>query len=101
LAGLLEAWHTCYPAGAKVTLKRLKQDIAMYKDVSVPPAPNAWDDLEHAVFDFDQGSARGKTIDTNTLGNALKRVQGRIIDQKRFMPAGLSKRAVEWKVEDM
>jgi hypothetical protein len=26
LAGLLEAWHVCYPAGTKVTLKRLKQD---------------------------------------------------------------------------
>jgi hypothetical protein len=101
LAGLLEAWHTCYPAGAKITLKRLKQDITIYKDSSTPPAPNEWDDLEHAVFEFDPRSARTKAIDTLTLGNALKRVHGRVIDKKRFVSAGTSKRAVEWKVEDI
>jgi hypothetical protein len=100
-AGLLNAWHACYPTGAKITLKRLKQDITVYKDSSVPPAPNEWDDLEHAVFEFDQGSARTKAIDIRTLSNALKHVQGRVIDKKRFMPAGTSKRAVEWKVEDI
>jgi hypothetical protein len=99
LAGLLEAWHTCYPAGAKITLKRLKQDVTVYKDSSTPPAPNEWDDLEHAVFEFDQRSARTKAIDTLTLGNALKRVQGRVIGGKRLVEDGKYNRAAQWVIE--
>ena len=101
LAGLLDAWALCYPPGTKVTLKRVKQDITVYKDASTPPAPNDWDDLEQALFVFDQGSARARGLDTRTLGNALKRVQGRVIDKKRFMPAGVFRKALEWRVETL
>ena len=99
LAGLLEAWHACYPPGTTVTLKRLKQDITVYRDTSTPPAPNAWDDLEQAVLDFDRGSALARGIDTRTFGNALKRVRGRVIDQKRLVERGTYRQAVQWTIE--
>ena len=102
LAGLLEAWHACYPPGDHVTLKRLARDIVVYKDKSLPiPNPNTWDDLEQAVLEFDQGSSRHRAVNTRTLGHALKRVQGRIIARKRFVRAGDYQHALEWKVEVM
>ena len=101
LAGLLEAWQGCYPPGTTVTLKRLKQDIAVYRDTSTPPAPNAWDDLEQAVLDFDRGSALARGIDTRTFGNALKRVQGRVIARKRLVERGTYRQAVQWTIETL
>ena len=71
----------------------------MYRDTSTPPAPNAWDDLEQAVLDFDRGSALARGIDTRTFGNALKRVRGRVIDQKRLVERGTYRQAVQWTIE--
>ncbi len=101
LAGLLDAWKACYPVGTSVTLKQLKHHIALRRDTGHPPAPNQWDDLEASIFEFDQGSARAHTIDTRTLGNAMRRIQGRVIDMQRLMPCGSYRRALQWRLETL
>jgi hypothetical protein len=107
LATLLTAWEACFPVTPTATspkgvstgktVKQMKQDIASYAATS-PQPPNAWDDLREALAAFDR-RYDGKSLDTKRVGNALRPVEGRVIDQKRLKRCGEYRHNALWRVE--
>jgi uncharacterized protein DUF3854 len=96
LAQVLEAWYQCYGTQPQ-TLKRVLQDLALYtQDTAVPP--DKWDDLFEALGHLDR-RFDGKRLDGQRLGEALGTWQGRPIDGKRLVKAGIVHHAVAWQIE--
>jgi putative DNA primase/helicase len=102
LAALLTAWQACFPPRAdgtlqKRTLNQVKQEIGVYATRNAA-TPNTWDDLRDALIPFDQ-KFDGKVLDTNRLGNALRKVEGRVIDRTRFKRHGEYRHNACWQVD--
>ena len=107
LATLLSAWEACYAFKAdgtspERTINQVKQDIALYaapKDSkSRDAAPTTWDELQQALIAFDR-RYDGKSLDTNRVGNALRRIEGRVIDQKCLRRHGEYRHNALWRIE--
>lgn len=98
LAGLLEAWHQCYGTQPQ-TLKRVLQDIALYTQDQVT-LPDKWDELFDALGSLDR-RFDGKHLNSQRLGEALRKWQGRPINGKRLVKTGIVHQAVEWKIDTL
>ena len=107
LATLLTAWEACYAgqvAGTPkdMTINQVKQDIALYtagKGTAEKDAvPTSWDDLREALIPFDR-RYDGKSLDTNRVGNALRTIEGRVIDGKRLRRHGEYRHNALWRIE--
>jgi putative DNA primase/helicase len=101
LASLLTAWERCYPlkdapASPAKTFKTIKQDIALYA-ANKDQVPNTWDDFRTALSEFDK-RYDGKTLNTHLIGNALRTVEGRVIDQRRLKRCGLEHKQSLWRI---
>ena len=96
LAQVLDTWHECY-ATQPQTLKRVLQDLALYTQDRAAP-PDKWDDLFDALGHLDR-RFDGKRLDSQRIGEALSAWQGRPIDGKRLVRAGIVHKTVEWKIE--
>ena len=94
LDGLLHAWHACYRTKA-VTLKHVVQDIGLRAGSTPGQTTNEWHDLQDAISAFDARYA-GKGLNTRAIGDAFRRIEGRIIDGLRLVRAGTYKHAVQW-----
>ena len=98
LAQVLEAWHECYGTQPQ-TLKRVLQDLALYTQDTAAP-PDKWDDLFEALGSLDR-RFDGKRLDSQRIGEAFGAWQGRPIDGKRLVRAGIVHQTVEWKIETL
>ncbi len=97
LAALLHCWKECYWDGEACTLKTIVQDIERRKtaDPNAINPPNAWNDLHEALSAYD-GRYDGKRLDTKRIGNALRTIEGRVLDGVRLMRRGEDHRAAKW-----
>jgi hypothetical protein len=107
LATLLTAWKACYALNDKgtskdMTINQVKQDIALYtaaKGTAEKDAvPNTWDELREALIPFDR-RYDGKSLNTTRVGNALRAIEGRVIDHKRLKRHGEYRHNTLWRVE--
>lgn len=97
LAQLLDAWAQCYPRHNAWTLAQVKDDIQIR--AAVPPQPlNEWNGLQEALGACDP-KYEGKSFNMRTLGNAFQRWKGRTIAGRRFVTAGKSHHAQQWRIE--
>jgi putative DNA primase/helicase len=93
---LLLEWEQCYETTA-TTLNQAIQDIAQC--AAVPPTPpNQWDDLRGALAAFDP-QYTGTKMNTQLIGEAIRAMQGSVIDGRRFVKDGEYRRAAKWKIE--
>jgi hypothetical protein len=60
--------------------------------------PNTWDELRTALAEFDT-RGEGKALNTHGVGNALKAVEGRVIDRKRLKRCGVEHNVTVWRLE--
>jgi putative DNA primase/helicase len=102
LATLLGAWEACYAldeAGVSkaMTLNQVKQDIALYA-TEKDGVPNMWDELQHALVPFDR-RYDGKSLNSLRIGNALRKVEGRVIGNKRLRRHGEYRHNLLWRIE--
>jgi hypothetical protein len=105
LATLLTAWEACYPRNTKgvfpaKTLKQVKQEIAVYaanKEVK-DAVPTTWDELREALGAFDR-RYDGKSLNTHLLGNALRTIEGKVIDLRRLKRCGAERNVTLWCLE--
>lgn len=102
LAALLSAWVDCYPDGEARTLKTIVQDIERRKvgDPNAITPPNAWNDLHDALTAYD-ATYRGKALDTTQIGNALRKIEGRVLDGQQLVRCGTSHKVALWKREQI
>jgi putative DNA primase/helicase len=100
LATLLHCWADCYPDTQARTLKVITQDIERRKtpDPSAVTPANEWNALHEALSTYDS-KYDGKRLDTKRIGNALRTIEGRVLDNQRLIRAGEFRRATEWKRE--
>jgi putative DNA primase/helicase len=100
LANLLECWKECYPKGEAQTLKRIIQDIEHYRtpEPSTANPPNDWDALRDALGAYD-AKYDGKRLDAKRIGNALRTIEGRVLDGVRLVRSGKDHNAALWKRE--
>jgi hypothetical protein len=107
LATLLTAWEACYPLNAKgtskaMTINQVKQDIALYTASTGTAAkdavPTTWDELQQALIAFDR-RYDGKNLDTNRVGHAFRKNEGRVIDRKCLRRDGEYRHNALWRIE--
>lgn len=98
LAGLLHCWFVCYPSEA-VTLARAIQDIGVraVAEPSLVSPINEWNELFDALSKFDS-RFDGKRLDSKRIGDGLRKIQGRVLDNRRFITDGSYNRAAKWRV---
>jgi putative DNA primase/helicase len=114
LAGLLEAWTTCYPIAdgesrsQAITLKDVLADIAVLKASALPRSedgkpnePNKHDALQDALGALDQ-HYDGKGLRSETISYKLRAMQGRMIGTKRLVNMGKDrKNKTQWGIESL
>jgi hypothetical protein len=97
---LLTAWRTCY-GDQGIALKRAIQD-AMHLGTLQQKAPaNHWDELRDALGAFD-GRYDGHHLRTHQVGQALRKIKGRVVNQWRLIGKDNSTTHVmEWQVQNV
>ena len=109
LASLLEAWEQCYPTDTTKrrpgqwttrTLKQAVEDIGLQAIAKPDPnnPPNKWNDLAEVLSEYDS-HYDGKRLDTKRIGNALRPIEGRPIDNKRLIRDGDYRHAAKWRID--
>lgn len=98
IATLLTCWHTCYVHTA-VSLKRAIQDAFHLGNLQRKLPANHWDELRDALGAFD-GRYDGQHLRTHQIGQALRKIKGRTINQFRLIGKENTKTNVlEWSVQ--
>lgn len=97
LAALLGAWEKCYPTTPAVTINRIQQDIAFHASHNAQ-TPGEWNELHAALIPFDK-KFDGKSLSTHRIGNALRPIEGRVIDHKRLKRHGKDGHQTRWRLE--
>jgi hypothetical protein len=93
---LLSAWEQCYNSDAK-TLNQVAAEIRSM--AAVPPnLPNNWNKLRDALGVFDK-NYDGAKVNTRVAGDAIRAMQGTVIDGRRFVKDGVEHGAAKWKIE--
>ena len=100
LATLLTCWGVCYPHGTPRTLKTITQDAVTRRTADPKPLDpaNEWNDLFDALAAYDS-KHDGKRLDTKRIGNALRTIEGRVLDGVRLVRRGTSNNVTLWKRE--
>jgi hypothetical protein len=85
LATLLDCWEACY-GHAESTIAQALKDVSQQRPalIDMNNPPNEWNELHEALSAFDPTS-RGHEPDSLTIGKAMSRIAGRVIDGKRFV----------------
>jgi hypothetical protein len=86
IGGALEAWSDVFggeATGVSAVIRRAESD------------PTG--DLRDALLALTPGREK---LESRSLGYALRRVKGRIVDGRRFSPAGQHRKGVLWRVEN-
>jgi hypothetical protein len=97
LSTLLTCWHQCYEQRI-VTLKHIVDDITVRATPAPTPA-NEWNRLHDALSEFD-ARYDGKRLDVHRIGNALRKVERRVIGSLRLVRAGTAHGgATEWRIQ--
>ena len=68
------------------------------KAAKKPAAPNEWNDLRDALGAFDP-KYDGPHLDTRPAGYALRKYQGRVIEDKRFLKGQETRLGYPWYLE--
>ncbi len=104
LAALLESWAACFPilprTGKTVprTLKHILDEIDASRPAVQMPLDPQWQNLLDALTEFDPRGGGGQ-INRRSVGRALLKVEGRVINRKRLVRGGTAQRATEWCLE--
>jgi hypothetical protein len=98
---LILCWAACYSA-TLATPRTLKQAaFEITQNASKDPSnPNAWDALKDALGAFD-AKYDGQHLDTRAAGYALRKYQGRVIEDKRFIAHPHTVHGVPWALEEV
>jgi hypothetical protein len=102
LATLLHCWFKCYETRA-VTLKTIFQDIECraVKDVAELTPSNDWNALAEALSAYDERSD-GRRLDARRIGNGLRKIEGRVLENRRLTTAGKAHGTVKkWCIESL
>jgi hypothetical protein len=100
LKNLLTSWYGRYQR-EPTTLKQLKDDLDGHtgydKDAGHEVVQPHWRDLHSAMLSLNR---RGRDINVQLIGNALRRWKGRMIDGMRFLSKpDTHTKALMWYVE--
>jgi hypothetical protein len=100
LAALLQCWADCYPDTQARTLKVITQDIERRQtpEPSALTPANEWNALHDALSTYD-GKYDGKRLDTKRIGNAMRSIEGRVLDNQRLIRTGEYRKVALWKRE--
>jgi hypothetical protein len=98
IATLLACWHMCYPTTARA-LKDAIQDVLHLGTLQHKLPANHWDALREAFGAFDP-RYDGYHLRNHYLGQTLRRLKGRIVNQMRFVgQENKHTKVLEWRVE--
>jgi hypothetical protein len=95
LGELLESWHACYQ-GAPTTLKTVFRHLEMFQD------DPRYQRLHDAIGGLCESRGKDKKISARLVGHALKKVEKRIINHKRFEKHGdKGEEGISWTVKSL
>jgi putative DNA primase/helicase len=84
LATLLECWEACY-SNKEATVVQVLQDVSLQATpIDMNNPANKWHELHEALSAFDP-TYRGQQLSKQLIGTAMGRIEGRIVDGKRFV----------------
>lgn len=96
LGQLLTAWEACYQQRPQMLTQAVQDAIWLTQEKATPLGP--WQALREALGALDP-RYDGQRLNTRAIGHALKALTGRIVEGKRLVKAGVSHKAIVWKLE--